>query len=415
MEKTRGAPFLHPVRVDLLPFETYDLVAGNTKAAEATTQCTTARGSCPKDWRRLTFTLLGMEPSAQSAETDHLSDSGGVYFSDEERLYVRGTQLTPKLRAVVVHELTHALQDQQFNLGRKRNFASPDAWQSWRALVEGDATFVQALYSSQHPQPRNEDLDLETSNHSIVLSSYDQSTVALQAFRYTAGHIYVKRLRESAGNKSVDATFQNPPVRMSEVLTGTVEQRPILPIMIKLPFYGTVHYEENLDALSFFSLIGRDQQLRINDHIDTYQGAVVRLVEAGDQLCAQIVVREPTGTSWGLPASLGEIDGPLSRTSCQKDGDVASTRNTSTLENRRPVSSIQSAVGRWSVASSFGHLSTTIVSSDTCFADKVVSTVDQRGGPLDRSGKSQATYDEMISFGRACGMPSNAIEQYVAR
>jgi hypothetical protein len=248
-----------------------------------------------------------------------------------------------------------------------------------------------------------------------VLSSYDQSTLALQAFRYSAGHIYVKRLRESAGNNTIDAAFLNPPVRMSEILTGTVEQQPILPIKIKQPFYGTVHYEENLDALSFFSLIGQDQQLRINDHIDTYQGAVVRLVEAGDQLCAQIVVREPSGASWELPASLGETDGPLTRKSCQKNGDMETIRNDFPLENRRPVSSIQSAVGRWSVASSLGHLSTTIVRSDTCFADKVVSTVDQRGGPFNRSGKSQATYDELISFGKACGMPSTAIEQYVAR
>jgi hypothetical protein len=80
VEKTRGAPFLHPVRVDLLPFETYDLVAGNTKAAEAATQCTTARGSCPKDWRRLTFTLLGMEPSAQSAEADPLGQWRSLFF-----------------------------------------------------------------------------------------------------------------------------------------------------------------------------------------------------------------------------------------------------------------------------------------------------------------------------------------------
>jgi hypothetical protein len=411
VENIRGAPCLHPVRVDLLPFETYDLVAGNTKAAEAATQCSTGPRSCPKDWRRLTFTLLGMEPSIQSAEADHLSDSGGVYFSDEKRLYVRGTQLTVKLRAVVVHELTHAWQDQQFDFGKKRAITSLDSLQAWKALVEGDATFVGELYSSQ--QQPSDDPDPETS---IVLSSYDQSTLASQAFRYTAGQIYVKRLRESVGNQTLDAAFQNPPVRISEVLTGTVEQQPILPIKIKPPFYGTVHYEENLDALSFFSLIGQDQQLRINDHIDTYQGAVVRLVEAGDQLCAQIVVRKPSGASWELPASLGERDGPLARKSCRKIADVESTRNKSPLEKRRPVSSIQSAVGRWSVASSFGHLSTTIVSSDTCFADKVVDTVDGRGGPsLERSGISRVTYDEMISFGRACGMPRNAIEQYVAR
>ena len=415
VEKTRGAPFLHPVRVDLLPFETYDLVAGNTKAAEAATRCSTGPGSCPRDWRRLTFTLLGMEPSIHSAEADHLSDSGGVYFSDEKRLYVRGTQLTAKLRAVVVHELTHAWQDQHFDLSMKRNFTSLDSWQAWRALVEGDATFVDALYSAQQPPPLSDDPDPETSNDSAVLSSYDQATLASQAFRYQAGHIYVKRLRESAGNKTTDAAFRNPPVRMSEVLTGTVDNRPILPIEIKPPFYGTIRYEENLDALSFFSLIGQDQQLRINDHIDTYEGSVVRLVEAGDQLCAQIVVRKPSGAAWDLPASLGEEDGPLSRKSCKKMVDVSSTQNKSTLENPRLVSSIQSAVGRWSVASSFGHLSTTIVSSDTCFADKVVSTVDQRGGPLDRSGKSRITYDEMISFGQTCGMPTSAIEGRVTK
>ena len=43
----------------------------------------------------------------------------GFYSYDDERLRIRGTELTPDVECVLVHELTHALQDQNFDLGKR--------------------------------------------------------------------------------------------------------------------------------------------------------------------------------------------------------------------------------------------------------------------------------------------------------
>jgi hypothetical protein len=447
VEKTRGAPFDHPVPVDLLSTGTYDLVAGNTKAVEENPPCGSSLGSAlssrddvsraaanssllqdalrgsrsylcddsrAKDWRRQAFTLLGMEPSAQSDEADHLSDSSGIYLPDERRLYVRGSELTPRLRAVIVHELTHAWQDQRFNLNRRR-FRSSDAWQAWKALVEGDATFVDALYTAQEARSSDPVLAApETSDASIVLSSYDQTTLASQVFPYTAGQIYVKRLRESGGNRALNAALQNPPVRISEVLTGVVDRQPISPIKIERAGFGTLRYQEDLDALSFFALVGQDQQLRINDHIAAYQGSVIELVESGEQTCARIIVRKPSASSWALPPSLGSAEGALERSSCLRSEELE-THRTSKTQTRR-ISSIKSAMGRWTVAASFVELSSTKVNADTCFADKLVTTVDKRGGPsFDNTQKPRVTYEELLTFGHTCGLSEAAVKRYAGR
>src|SRR3712207_9092098 len=42
----------------------------------------------------------------------------GFYDSQRRRLYVRGDAATPAVRRVLVHQLTHALDDQHFGLER---------------------------------------------------------------------------------------------------------------------------------------------------------------------------------------------------------------------------------------------------------------------------------------------------------
>ena len=87
-----------------------------------------------------------------SKDTDLLKDlntiqTGGTlayYDSDAEEMVIRGTKLTPGLRVTVVHELTHALQDQYFDLGTPLKPNQSDEFFS--GLAEGDATRVENLF-----------------------------------------------------------------------------------------------------------------------------------------------------------------------------------------------------------------------------------------------------------------------------
>ena len=74
----------------------------------------------------------------------------GLYDDEDKRIRMRGEDLTPATRATLVHELTHALQDQHFDLeGRSEEFddADDDAVSAvWKAVVEGDARRIESAY-----------------------------------------------------------------------------------------------------------------------------------------------------------------------------------------------------------------------------------------------------------------------------
>src|SRR5690606_38956653 len=79
-----------------------------------------------------------------------LQASGTLAYYDPalERVTVRGTELTPSVRATLVHELTHVLQDQHFDLSR---IGDPDFERAGplRAIVEGDAGRIEDAYVAE--------------------------------------------------------------------------------------------------------------------------------------------------------------------------------------------------------------------------------------------------------------------------
>lgn len=76
------------------------------------------------------------------------SRSVGVYLPSLERVIVRGVELTPHARATVVHELTHALDDQHFDLlalGGRRP-ASYSERVAQRSVIEASASIVEDAF-----------------------------------------------------------------------------------------------------------------------------------------------------------------------------------------------------------------------------------------------------------------------------
>ena len=86
----------------------------------------------------------------------------GYYSYEDERLRVRGTELTPAVESTIVHELTHALQDQNFDLGKRfeeldkaDDANSSAASDGFDALVEGDAPPHRGEVARQPERPRS--------------------------------------------------------------------------------------------------------------------------------------------------------------------------------------------------------------------------------------------------------------------
>ena len=117
VEKKRDLEFKHPVYVDFLP------------AKEFKEQVTADRDELSDDDEKELEQCTGMFRALGLIEGDvdlfdkfnELQGKGiiGFYSYDDERIRVRGTELTPYVESVLVHELTHALQDQNFDLGKR--------------------------------------------------------------------------------------------------------------------------------------------------------------------------------------------------------------------------------------------------------------------------------------------------------
>ncbi|HEX2578478.1 MAG TPA: hypothetical protein VHK88_19185, partial [Aquihabitans sp.] len=112
----RDLEFDHPVEVQFLSEEEYSKAATGGEAVEDPDQ-DAALDDALAQLRALG--LVSGEVDLGEA-SDTLSDSGTLAYYDPsaEKVFVRGTKLTPSLRVTLAHELVHVLQDQAFDLER---------------------------------------------------------------------------------------------------------------------------------------------------------------------------------------------------------------------------------------------------------------------------------------------------------
>jgi hypothetical protein len=124
-----------------------------------------------------------------------------------------------KTVTTLAHEMTHALQDQNFDLEKLRNVHDDsDRLMALKAVVEGDATvtgFVYGLRASNTDEyGRSIELGLkpqETPWDAIELVSTSMP------FEYSAGARFVHEAIKRGGWRAVDKLFSNPPVSTQQI------------------------------------------------------------------------------------------------------------------------------------------------------------------------------------------------------
>jgi hypothetical protein len=133
-------------------------------------------------------------------------------------------------RAVVAHEVTHALQDQHFDLAAWLGELGPteDGALARVAVAEGDAMAAMLAYMlaptgasiDRLPDPA----DLLAGNSSAIAQAYpafDQAPEALQRlllFPYVEGASFVIAALREGGWGSVDALYHDPPASTEQIL-----------------------------------------------------------------------------------------------------------------------------------------------------------------------------------------------------
>lgn len=213
VERTRALPFLRPVELVRLGEPQWQ-----------SRLLLELHGALPEHRQRGLSSLLtdlGMMPLGTDLfELSRRASSAAlraVYSPSTRTYYVAPDVPQDQLHAVSLHELTHALHDQHFDLLRRLD---PRAWPSdavaaAHALAEGDAVITASLASTgedltwldahpEEPPPRHSGLP------DIITRSASSP--------YADGAVFVRRLYEEGGWTAVDAAWRRPTLSTEQVL-----------------------------------------------------------------------------------------------------------------------------------------------------------------------------------------------------
>ena len=157
VEKERGITFEHPIRVDFLSDKKFVKTLKGDDHTPTKAERTAAEHSAGQ-LRALGLVEGDVDLIGANEDLDAASITG--FYSDRtKRMVVRGTDITDVVtRVTVVHELTHALQDQRYDLNHLNGLVR-DSGEDFAltGLIEGDASYVeQAYYYTLTPEEQDE-------------------------------------------------------------------------------------------------------------------------------------------------------------------------------------------------------------------------------------------------------------------
>jgi hypothetical protein len=237
VERQSGHDYEHPVPVKFLTDEDFvDLVASDP--GELTDEDRELYASSEAQGR-----ALGLFSGSTDVfeEQDTLSTEGilAFYSPDDEEVVVRlpkgvqpddivsGDDLPLDLQVTVVHELTHVLQDQVYDLGQVQADAETDQeYAAALGLIEGHAEWVAQNYVLDEFTPEEQDEYYATADEQS--GEYEESTsdvtpvlAAAQSAPYALGPPFVAALGD-VGTDAIDDAFADPPVTERELMQPEV-------------------------------------------------------------------------------------------------------------------------------------------------------------------------------------------------
>ena len=229
VEKNRGLKFKHVVNVKYL------------SDAEFTAQVLAEqrRYRSGTDREGILLRALGLlDPSVDvEAEEEKLLGAGviGYYNPRTKELAVRGTKATVQVRHALVHELTHALQDQWFSLDTPDNLDG-DAEVAFKVLAEGDAVRIEQLYIAGMTADEKKQVSQEGAGG--LPAGIPQSLISEIAFPYQAGPAFLKALGTVGGDSAVNDAFLKRPTATAQVMLPNRYTSGFVPQLVPVPAAG---------------------------------------------------------------------------------------------------------------------------------------------------------------------------------
>lgn len=185
----------------------------------------------------LFYQVLGLLPDDIDLADAYLALLGaqvaGFYDTDTKVMNVipilgktPGTSLSITEQMIFVHEYTHALQDQHFDLGaldEAETAAVPDRSLALTALVEGDATAAMQVYAQEvmrrNPLAALGLLAEGALSNTLTLPPGTPDVLARELlFPYQEGYDFVLALARTNNWDGVNAAYANPPTTTEQIL-----------------------------------------------------------------------------------------------------------------------------------------------------------------------------------------------------
>jgi hypothetical protein len=209
VERARGLKFKTPVKVSILK----DAAFLTKLEASSTPDVSDLRG------QEATLHALRLLPEGVDLAQQREQELGrvlGFYDPVTKELYVKGGGTTPYVRYVLVHELTHALQDQNFDLSRMPT-GNDDAALAARAVVEGDAQRTMRSYLSTLSAFEQDAIEREARSRDDDI--YNQAYyTSFDNFPYVVGMAWNDAVRGQAGQSALDDAFRTFPGSSAEII-----------------------------------------------------------------------------------------------------------------------------------------------------------------------------------------------------
>ena len=277
-QQIRGLTFLEPVEVIVLSDADYQTRIMALLAEELTDE--------EVDAQTALFRLLGViGPEADlrdTYDTLYATGTGGFYEPETGELVVRvaGEELGPQASAALVHELTHALQDQHFELLDSSEDLEGDVSYVATAVIEGDALLRELTYIE----------NLGAADQLEWATEYAASLAEVEAIQATLPGYLVNSLQapyldgfffhQRVGLDGVDDLFNDLPESSEQILDHDKYREDEQPVEVVLPELELDGYEIYLDT----RMGQKDLELLLGEAVDLKQAEAAAVGWGGDRL-----------------------------------------------------------------------------------------------------------------------------------
>ncbi len=298
VESLRGLEFEHPIHVDFLSVE--DFQERVTADEEDLTDEDRKELEHAEGMLRAVGLIEGkvnlFESSSELAGVGTL----GYYSYDDKRIRIRGEKLTPAIQSTLVHELTHALQDQHFDLGTRFKAlenGADGASSAYQAIVEGDASRIETEWTDSLGKKRRAALDrseaAQTKKYESQSSDIPEILQSFTGAPYVLGEAMLTLAVEQDGDTAVNRLFAKPPTTDEHLLDPwTLIKDHELPLSVETPDLAAG--EEKFDSGTFgavgwlFMLAERVPAPRVLDAVDGWGGDSYVAFERDGVSCVRV-------------------------------------------------------------------------------------------------------------------------------